>query len=30
MIVLTTPTGRIGQQVLGNVLGSAEAIRVIA
>lgn len=30
MIVVTTPTGRIGHQVLDNVLGSAEAIRVIA
>lgn len=30
MIVVTTHTGRIGHQVLDNVLGSAEAIRVIA
>jgi uncharacterized protein YbjT (DUF2867 family) len=30
MIVVTTPTGQIGHQVLGNVLGSAEPIRVIA
>jgi uncharacterized protein YbjT (DUF2867 family) len=30
MIVITTPTGQIGQQVLDNVLGSVEAIRVIA
>lgn len=30
MIVVTTPTGQIGQQVLDNVLDSAEAIRVIA
>jgi uncharacterized protein YbjT (DUF2867 family) len=30
MIVITTPTGQIGQQVLGNLLGGAEAIRVIA
>jgi uncharacterized protein YbjT (DUF2867 family) len=30
MIVVTTPTGQIGHQVLGNILDSAEAIRVIA
>jgi len=24
MIVITTPTGQIGQQVLGNLLGGAE------
>lgn len=30
MIVVTTPTGQIGHQVLDNVLDSAEAIRVIA
>lgn len=30
MIVVTTPTGLIGHQVLENVLDSAEAIRVIA
>jgi uncharacterized protein YbjT (DUF2867 family) len=30
MIVVTTPTGSIGQQVLGNLLESGEAIRVIA
>ncbi|HTK06415.1 MAG TPA: NAD(P)H-binding protein [Ktedonobacteraceae bacterium] len=29
MIVITTPTGQIGQQVLDNVLTSTEAIRVI-
>jgi uncharacterized protein YbjT (DUF2867 family) len=29
MIVVTTPTGQIGHQVLDNVLDSAEAIRVI-
>lgn len=29
-IVITTPTGQIGHQVLDNVLDSAEAIRVIA
>ncbi len=29
MIVITTPTGRIGRQVLNTVLDSAEAIRVI-
>src|SRR5450631_2617999 len=28
-IVITTPTGQIGHQVLDNVLESAEAIRVI-
>jgi uncharacterized protein YbjT (DUF2867 family) len=30
MIVITTPTGQIGRQVLGNLLDSGEAIRVIA
>src|SRR5580704_8310970 len=30
MIVVTTPTGTIGQQVLKNLLDSGEAIRVIA
>ncbi len=30
MIVITTPTGLIGHQVLGNVLGSGEPVRVIA
>jgi uncharacterized protein YbjT (DUF2867 family) len=30
MIVITTPTGQIGHQVLSNVLGSGEPIRVIA
>jgi uncharacterized protein YbjT (DUF2867 family) len=30
MIVITTPTGQIGRQVLGNLLGSGEPIRVIA
>jgi uncharacterized protein YbjT (DUF2867 family) len=30
MIVITTPTGQIGQQVLDHVLDSTEAIRVIA
>lgn len=30
MIVITTPTGQIGRQVLDNVLDSEEAIRVIA
>lgn len=30
MIVVTTPTGLIGHQVLGNVLGSGEPVRVIA
>jgi uncharacterized protein YbjT (DUF2867 family) len=30
MIVITTPTGGTGRQVLENVLGSGEAIRVIA
>jgi uncharacterized protein YbjT (DUF2867 family) len=29
MIVITTPTGTIGQQVLENILGSGEPIRVI-
>jgi uncharacterized protein YbjT (DUF2867 family) len=29
MIVITAPTGLIGHQVLGNVLGSGESIRVI-
>jgi len=30
MIVITAPTGLIGHQVLGNVLGSGEKVRVIA
>ena len=30
MIVVTTPTGNIGHQVLENILGSGEPIRVIA
>lgn len=30
MIVVTTPTGQIGRQVLDNILDSGEAIRVIA
>ncbi len=30
MIVITTPTGAIGHQVLANVIGSGEKIRVIA
>jgi uncharacterized protein YbjT (DUF2867 family) len=30
MIVVTTPTGNIGQQVLENILDSGESIRVIA
>jgi uncharacterized protein YbjT (DUF2867 family) len=30
MIVITTPTGQIGRQVLGNLLGSSEELRVIA
>jgi uncharacterized protein YbjT (DUF2867 family) len=30
MIVITAPTGKIGRQVLGNVLDSGEPIRVIA
>ena len=30
MIVLTTPAGQIGRQVLGNLLGSGEQLRVIA
>jgi uncharacterized protein YbjT (DUF2867 family) len=30
MIVITTPTGQIGHQVLNNVLDSGEPIRVIA
>jgi uncharacterized protein YbjT (DUF2867 family) len=29
VIVITTPTGQIGRQVLDNVLGSADAIRVL-
>lgn len=29
MIVITTPTGQIGRQVLGNILDSGERIRVI-
>jgi uncharacterized protein YbjT (DUF2867 family) len=29
MIVLTTPTGQIGSQVLGNLLDSGEELRVI-
>jgi uncharacterized protein YbjT (DUF2867 family) len=30
VIVITTPTGKIGQQVLEHVLGSSDSIRVIA
>jgi uncharacterized protein YbjT (DUF2867 family) len=30
MIVVTTPTGRIGHQVLANLLDSGEPIRVVA
>jgi uncharacterized protein YbjT (DUF2867 family) len=30
MIVITTPTGQIGRQLLANVIGSEEPIRVIA
>jgi uncharacterized protein YbjT (DUF2867 family) len=30
MIVITTPTGQIGRQVLGNLLDSGEQVRVIA
>src|ERR1700739_1546324 len=30
MIVITTPTGQIGRQVLGNLLNSGEQLRVIA
>jgi uncharacterized protein YbjT (DUF2867 family) len=30
MIVITAPTGNIGQQVLANILASGEAVRVIA
>ena len=30
MIVITTPTGQIGRQVLGNLLDSGEELRVIA
>jgi len=30
MIVITTPTGTIGQQILDNILGSGEPVRVIA
>jgi uncharacterized protein YbjT (DUF2867 family) len=30
MIVITTPAGRIGRQVLGTLLGSGEPVRVIA
>jgi uncharacterized protein YbjT (DUF2867 family) len=30
MIVITTPTGTIGQQVLENILDSGEPVRVIA
>jgi uncharacterized protein YbjT (DUF2867 family) len=30
MIVITTPAGQIGRQVLDNLLGSGEALRVIA
>src|SRR5258705_8152554 len=30
MIVITTPTGQIGRQVLGNLLDSGEQLRVIA
>ena len=29
MIVITAPTGLIGHQVLSNVLGSGEPVRVI-
>ena len=29
MIVITTPTGQIGRQVLGNLLDSGEQLRVI-
>ena len=30
MIVITTPTGQIGRQVLGNLLDSGQELRVIA
>jgi len=30
MIVITTPAGQIGRQVLGNLLDSGEQLRVIA
>jgi uncharacterized protein YbjT (DUF2867 family) len=30
MIVITTPTGQIGRQVLGSLLDSGEQLRVIA
>jgi hypothetical protein len=30
MIVITTPTGQIGRQVLGNLHDSGEQLRVIA
>ena len=30
MIVITTPAGQIGRQVLGNLLASGEQLRVIA
>ena len=30
MIVITTPTGQIGRQVLGNLLDGGEQLRVIA
>jgi uncharacterized protein YbjT (DUF2867 family) len=30
MIIIITPTGRIGRQVLNNVLDSGKSIRVIA
>jgi uncharacterized protein YbjT (DUF2867 family) len=30
MIVITTPTGQIGHQILNNILGSGKSIRVIA
>jgi uncharacterized protein YbjT (DUF2867 family) len=30
VIVITTPTGQIGRQVLGNLLDSGEQLRVIA
>ena len=30
MIVITTPTGQIGRQVLDRILDSGEAVRVIA
>ncbi len=30
MIVITTPTGQIGRQILNNILDSGKSIRVIA